>query len=1086
MSQDDEKRIFQAAIQIGGEGQRDAYLEQECGLDAALRASVKALLDAHFRDGQFMSRPAVRQESDWVDDEDRVGTSVGPYQLLERIGEGGFGVVYRARQQSVGRDVAVKVLTAGLFSNRAHARFDVERQALAVMDHSNIAEIFDAGTIDGHPFFAMELVEGMPITSHCQQYELSVPEKLLLFQDVCDAVQHAHQKGVIHRDIKPTNVLISHVDGKTTPKVIDFGIAKFASERPGQAITKSFEMLGTPAYMSPEQTLVEMSNVDTRSDVYSLGAILYEMLTGEAPFDDCKLRELPFDEMCQVLRETIPLRPSRRLRCTRDATSREGTGFRSDLDWVVMKCLEKEPQRRYESTGALSRDLQRYLDSAPVQAGPPSPIYRIKRNLVRHRFAVASLLAIVVAVIWALTASFTSVYQIRAEKERNRSLLYFSDMSAAVNAWQVDSDVDRVARLLDRHVPKAGESDLRRFEWYYLRRLVDQSRRSTTLKHNVAIYGMSFSKDSKRLAVAAAQHGAFVWDVGRERPQQTDHLPGAFLAVDYAQSGDFVVCGGFGPRGGAQVWGPSKNSRLNLQGAAKFQSRAEILGIAVSPDSNAFAAVDADGKLTVWDSQFNERFRRRVFGQSTRNQYWNVEYSPDGDVITCGTYSNPSYVFVDAHTGAVLPRLAEGLTRDWCVTFDPISARGFIAAGSVDGEVTIFGSSVKGAKRVHQFRAHKGLVRDVTFSPDGRWLASCGNDGAVQLFDVTSGHRVATLRSHSNWVRKLCFSPNGEFLASLGSDANVKLWRVSDILETRHRFELPKGDYYGVEYLGDDRVALASGSDSVDIFDLRSGRVRRQLKLPKELEASSARIVQLDVSASSRMLVASTVGGEIAAWNADDGTLLWCRSGSQQAAGGVAISRDGTHIISTGRRIQLLDAETGNLDREIDGPSLPTEGIAVSSHGKWLATGCYDSNVRLWSTVSWKMSELKGHRGIGHGLAFSPVQSVLATGAEDGRIFLWRIGEGDASEVTASLLYELDDQPTPAFTLCFSPNGRTLASGNGNAISLLDVKTGKLRAEFRDHDTQIQGIAFSSDGATLISLDRSGLLVVRRADGLPE
>jgi serine/threonine protein kinase len=362
-------------------------------------------------------------------------TVIGRFRLLEKIGEGGFGVVYVAEQKTpVRRRVALKIIKLGMDTRSVVARFEAERQALAMMDHPNIAKVFDAGATDtGRPYFVMELVRGIPITDYCDQKNLPPVERLGLFIDVCHAIQHAHQKGVIHRDIKPSNILVAQQDGVPIPKVIDFGIAKATQgDLTDKTIYTQFQQfIGTPAYMSPEQAETSVLDVDTRSDIYSLGVLLYELLTGTTPFDAKELMKAGMDEMRRRIRETEPMRPSNRLSGMTGADS-TGTAkrrgmepqrlislLRGDLDWVVMKCLEKDRTRRYETATGLAQDVQRHLNNEPITARPPSSIYRFRKTVRRNKLAFGAAAAVVVALVAGLglaTAGF-----LRANVERQRA-----------------------------------------------------------------------------------------------------------------------------------------------------------------------------------------------------------------------------------------------------------------------------------------------------------------------------------------------------------------------------------------------------------------------------------------------------------------------------------------------------------------------------------------------------------------------------------------------------------------------------------------------------------------------------------------
>src|SRR5581483_6452004 len=421
-----EEAIFQAALQFSSPEQRVAYLQGACGDDVQLRERIGALLKSHEEAGDFLegapsatgvkktivlSLPLTEKEGD----------RIGRYKLLQQIGEGGCGVVYMAEQEEpVRRRVALKVIKLGMDTKSVIARFEAERQALALMDHPNIAKVLDAGATEtGRPYFVMELVRGVKITEYCDQNKLSTDERLKLFIQVCHAIQHDHQKGIIHRDIKPSNILVTLHDGVPVPKVIDFGIAKATQGRlTDQTLFTAFEQfIGTPAYMSPEQAEMSGLDIDTRSDIYALGVLLYELLTGMTPFDAKELLQSGLDELRRTIREKEPERPSTRLSTmlaadlTTVAQRRKEDApklihmLAGDLDWIVMKALEKDRTRRFETANGLAADIQRYLRNDAVEARPPSTLYRLQKLVRRNRTIFAAAGAGITALVIGLLLS---------------------------------------------------------------------------------------------------------------------------------------------------------------------------------------------------------------------------------------------------------------------------------------------------------------------------------------------------------------------------------------------------------------------------------------------------------------------------------------------------------------------------------------------------------------------------------------------------------------------------------------------------------------------------------------------------------
>jgi non-specific serine/threonine protein kinase/serine/threonine-protein kinase len=460
--------VFLLVVEAADADQRAEVLDRECGADGELRQRVEALLQAHDASEGFVDRPIVSTPS--TVDEPRLlegpGTRIGNYKLLQQIGEGGMGVVFLAEQiEPVLRKVALKVIKPGMDTHQVVARFEAERQALALMDHPNIAKVLDAGATDtGRPFFVMELVKGLPITKYCDQEHLTPRERLQLFLPICQAVQHAHQKGIIHRDLKPSNILIGLYDGRPVPKVIDFGVAKATGIKliDRTLFTEVGHAIGTWEYMAPEQAEFNNLDIDTRADIYALGATLYELLAGSPPFTSQQLRQAAFEEMLRMIREVEPPAPSTKLSSSDELPSLAARRklepaklsrlIRGDLDWIVMKCLEKERGRRYETANGLARDVQRYLCDEAVEASPPSTTYRLRKFVRRHKgpllAAACILLALVVGVIgtsWGLIRA-EQAKQAEAERATGEEKAKLEALNAAALAQQ---------RL--RHIEKGNE-----------------------------------------------------------------------------------------------------------------------------------------------------------------------------------------------------------------------------------------------------------------------------------------------------------------------------------------------------------------------------------------------------------------------------------------------------------------------------------------------------------------------------------------------------------------------------------------------------------------------------------------------------
>ncbi len=477
---DFERRLFNDALDHPAGPPRDAWLNGACGGDAALEKRIQALLRVHDAEAEFLPDTLATVISEPAE---RPGTVIGPYKLREQVGEGGFGTVWVADQdQPVRRRVALKIIKLGMDTREVIARFEQERQALAMMDHPNIAKVLDAGTTDsGRPYFVMELVRGVKITDYCDQNNLGTLQRLELFMKVCHAVQHAHQKGIIHRDIKPSNILVTLHDSVPVPKVIDFGISKATEGRLSEATiyTQLHQFVGTPAYMSPEQAEMSGLDIDTRSDIYALGVLLYELLAGSTPFDAKELMASGIDAMRKTIREKEPVRPSTRLaklqgeELTTTARRRSADTakllhqLKGDLDWIVMKCLEKDRTRRYDTAAGLAADIRRHLDNEPVAARPPSTAYRFQKAWRRNKVIYTAGLTVAATLVFGLAASiFALIGQNRAHDAEMKAtdagrIAIEMQQAAELSGAQAARTAEVVEGMLKAAVPKLLQQDNR-------------------------------------------------------------------------------------------------------------------------------------------------------------------------------------------------------------------------------------------------------------------------------------------------------------------------------------------------------------------------------------------------------------------------------------------------------------------------------------------------------------------------------------------------------------------------------------------------------------------------------------------------
>jgi WD40 repeat protein/tRNA A-37 threonylcarbamoyl transferase component Bud32 len=971
------------------------------------------------------------------------------YEILGELGRGGMGVVYRARQVRLSRAVALKMILAGQHAGaEAAARFLAEAEAVAKLQHPNIVQIFHVDEHSGFPYFEMEFVGGGSLAARLDGTPRPPREAARLVETLARAMAEAHRLGVVHRDLKPGNILLTP---EGVPKVADFGLAKLLNVESG--LTRTDAVLGSPSYMAPEQAEGKTKGIGPAADIYSLGAILYELLTGRPPF-----RGATVLETLHQVKTAEPVPPSRLV-----------PGLPRDAETVALKCLQKDPAKRYESATALAEELRRYQAGEPIVARPvgsPERAWRwCKRNpaLAALAGAVATLL---VAVALGATLSAVRFRSLSRELESN---LYFSDIALAHR--ELSADNLRRAQELLNDCPQG----LRQWEWSYLNRLCRVE--PVIFRATAGVHSVAFSPDGGQIATASEDGTVKVLDARTGQVVQTlpGHPPSAF-SVAFSSDGRHLASAGKDRK--IRLWDLATSQEVFCRDGQAGEFVGVAYSVAFSPKGQQLVAGSEVGGAIVWDAADGSEVRRFAGDEKAAEC---VAFSPDGRFVATGSWEGVLRIW-DARTGQPLRAVRGHDIRISAVAFHPDGR--WLATASFDRTVKVWDATT--GELLRTLRGHDGLVSGLAFSRDGRLASSGGEEKTIKIWDPLTGREILTLRGHTDMCNSVAFSPDGQRLVSASSDRTIRIWDAtpltgnegSEFLTLKHDDEV-----WCVAFSPDGSLASAGRDDTVRVWDAQTGAPLRIYTYP-------GKFLHVVFSPDGRQLAAASVStdrsGIVRVWDVATSREAVPPIREKSMHFSVAFDPTGRYLIREGpeHTVEVRDAKNGEKLGIVGRHVHSIWGTKFSPDGRRLATASNDGTVLVWAWDPARLGEMQqpelpplpvGVLGFGDRVAFSPDGLSLATGGEEHSIKVWDAKTGKAQQ---TLVGHTGD----VFAVAFDRQGRWLASaGEDTTVRLWDTTSSpwRLRHTLRGHTGLVTSLAFSPDGGRLASGSRDRTVKVR-------
>ncbi|HWB03898.1 MAG TPA: protein kinase [Verrucomicrobiales bacterium] len=1102
-----EEEIFDAASLLVA-GERAVFLDRACAGRSALRERVEALLRSHDATGFMENRTATAGLSP-ASSAAQTGERIGRYHLLEQIGEGGFGIVWMAEQlEPVTRRVALKIIKAGMDSTEVIARFEAERQALAMMDHPNIARVFDAGATDqGRPYFVMELVNGIPITKFCDEQEFTIRQRLKLFEDVCSAINHAHQKGVIHRDLKPSNVMVTLDADPPVVKVIDFGIAKATQGRLTDRtfFTRFEQFVGTPAYMSPEQVAMSGLDLDTRSDIYGLGILLYELLTGTPPFNPKTLVSSGYEEMRRIIREVEPPRPSTRLGT---AVAKDQSHLAKarhihpdklrrlvepDLDWIVMKAIEKDRARRYETANSLATDISRYLQCQPVLARPPGRGYLLSRFIRRHKFGFTAGMAIslsliggIAGTIWALVGEreareAAETHKNRAEGESARAMAQVREASRSDTAtagqrfaegkWQ--EGVAYLGRAI-RYDPANQQSQ--RALWLALRHGERDAGRLPVhvLKHGSRVYCANFSPDGTRVVTISANKTVRVWNTAtgqlmipplqhKARILAAKFSPDGTRLITASQDNPHTLSRNTGKPPGAagsnslafvneltlHAWDLATGQRIGLP----VPLEGVFDGADLSPDGTRVITTSLDLAARLWDATTG-KLTGTLFHYPS--DIWNVRFSPDGTRIITAHLDKTERIW-DATNG----QSAGAIFKDASFAGHRASLGpdGTCAASaSQDDTARLWDTST--GKAIGTALQHKGSVWHVDFSPDGTRFVTASSDETARVWSAVTGQPLGPPLKHEAEVNQASFSPDGTLIVTASEDHTARIWDVTAGRPTGVPLKHETG-IYDADFSDDGTRVVGRSAYQPMMWNAATGQ---PFSFPFKHDDGPLPAI---FNASGSRFAATGANNTIQVWDVDLARPTGVPLQLEGRPSAPVFSPDGTRLLTCAGRIsRVWDTATG---QPIGAPMEHKEGITgarFSRDGSRIVTTTWGNAARVWDAAAGQPIGVPlQHKQRVLSAEFNPQCTRVVTGSEDYTAQVWDASSGRAEGLPLAHEHWVRGA-------AFSPDGTRIVTECSKSARIWNATTSQQIGAPLKHETSLMSAFFSPDGLYVITASR--------------